>query len=73
MDIRIRHIIIAFLAGGLFHKFLTYSIKVFMDRPSALGGEILFIPLMILLVMLGWEIRGVFEWVEEVHEYDAED
>lgn len=56
---RLKPIITAFLAGILFHKFLSYSIKVFMDRPASLGGEILFIPLMILLIMLGWEMRDL--------------
>lgn len=59
MDSRIRHIIIAFLAGGLFHKFLIFSYQTWTSRPLAPGGEILFIPLMILLIVLGWEIRGL--------------
>lgn len=56
---KIRHMVIAFTAGALFHKFLVYAINVFRDRPLVPGGEILFIPLMVLLVVMGWEIRGL--------------
>ena len=56
---KIRHLIIGFISGALFHKFLIYSIEVMRDRTLAPGGEILFVPLMILLIVAGWEIRGL--------------
>jgi hypothetical protein len=56
---RIRHMIIAFLAGILFHKFLAYAVETYKGRTLAPGGEVLFIPLMILLIVMGWEIRGL--------------
>lgn len=62
---KIRHTVIAFTAGALFHKFLVYAIAAFRDRPLAPGGEVLFIPLMVLLVVMGWEIRGMLDWTKK--------
>lgn len=65
MDSRIRHIIIAFFAGALAHKVLVYAYETWTSRPLAPGGEVLILPLMILLIILGWEIRGLFTEVKK--------
>lgn len=62
---RIRHMVIAFVTGALFGHFAIYAFLTWKGRAGAVGGEILFIPLMVLLVVMGWQARGEVEWTKK--------
>lgn len=49
------------ILGALLHGIIQQTLEVISQRSSGnYGGELLILPLMALLVWLGWEIRGAF-------------
>ena len=49
---KLRYILI-YLAGGMSFLFLERGVEVFLKRPGMFGGEILILPLMVLLFLMG--------------------
>jgi len=58
-------ILATFVAGMLSYKLLIYAYATLLSRTGFLGGEIFVIPLMCLLVYLGWEAKGIFGVIKE--------
>ena len=49
---KLRYILI-YLAGGISFLLLERGVEVFLKRPGMFGGEILILPLMVLLFLMG--------------------
>jgi len=58
-------ILTAFVAGMLSYGLLTSAYSMLLSRTGFPGGEIFVIPLMCLLVYLGWEAKGIFGVIKE--------
>jgi len=55
-------VLLLILLGMTVHSVLQQAIRIFSERASGnAGGEVLVIPLVILLIWLGWYIRGIFK------------
>lgn len=53
--------VLIFLAGALTYGMMEDALAVARARQGRIGGEVLIIPLMIILIVLGVEI-GKFHW-----------
>lgn len=54
--------IILMLLGAMIYGFIEEAAKIYASRSVGnIGGEILVIPLMIVLIWFGWQLRSNFK------------
>jgi hypothetical protein len=58
----------AVLAGAILTPFAVQAADKSRGYSGAVGGEFLIIPLFLLVIQLGKEVKGVFEMITEVEE-----
>lgn len=54
--------VLLIMLGMTLHSLLQQTVQTFSERASGnVGGEILILPLIVLLIWLGWQLRGIFD------------
>lgn len=58
-------LVLGFAAGLLSGAFIRLGFEIINGRPSAIGGEALILPLIILLICFGWQLGAIWREVRE--------
>ena len=53
-------LVLGFAAGLLSGAFIRLGFEIIDGRPTAIGGEVLILPLIILLICLGWQLGAMW-------------
>lgn len=56
-------LVLGFAAGLLSGAFIRLGCEIINDRPAAIGGEALILPLIVLLICLGWQLGAMLREV----------
>lgn len=62
---KLAHLVLGFAAGLLSGAFIRLGFEIIDSRPAAIGGETLILPLIILLIYLGWQLGVMWREVQE--------
>lgn len=62
---KLAHLVLGFSAGLLSGAFIRLDFEIMNGRPAAIGGEALILPLIILLIYLGWQLGAMWREVRE--------
>lgn len=60
---KIRRIALLIATGFCFGVMQSGAVSQLNLRDSTVGGEILFLPMVVLLVWFGWMLRGEFRYI----------
>lgn len=58
-------LILVFLGGVMSGLLLVYGMETWAQRDGLPGGEVLILPLIILLIYLGWQLGAMWREVRE--------
>lgn len=62
---KLAHLILGFFAGFLSGSFIRLDFEIMNGRPAAIGGEALILPLIVLLIYVGWQLGAMWREVRE--------
>ncbi len=62
---KLAHLVSGFAAGLLSGAFIRLGFEITNGRPAAIGGEALILPLIILLIYLGWQLGAMWREARE--------
>ena len=58
-------LVLVFLSGVMSGLLLVYGMEAWAQRDGLPGGEVLILPLIILLIYLGWQLGAMWREVRE--------
>lgn len=58
---KLAHLILGFFAGVLSGAFIRLGFEIIDGRPAVIGGEVLILPLIVLLIYLGWQLGAAWQ------------